>query len=191
MRFWAAMILFTSGDWVKQEGFAELKAALANDDTDLTAQKRAFDTLIKSGRPEALDLAAGVFKHVTKETGDYDIQPFVHRLFLAGRKEALDYLLAALDDKTSYGTTSTVVDGKQVQIELSKGDATAEHLQYLRKDDYQYPYTAPEAERAAARAKLKQWLTEQMDLIRAGKESGIRTEVGDFSFPTWMLDAPR
>jgi hypothetical protein len=190
IRFWAALILFSSGDWSKQEGWTELKEALATDGEELKAHKRAFDTLLNSRRPEALDLAAGVFKHSPKDANEYETQPFIQRLFLAGRHEALDYLLAALDDETSAGTTSTVVNGKRVSVELTRGDRIAEHLHYLRKDDYEYPFTASEAERAAERAKLKHWLTEQMDLIRNGKESGFRTNTAEFSFPNWALDAP-
>ena len=188
--FWAALILFTAGDRAKNEGLAELQRALAADGSNLWMHKRACDTLIKSGRPAALDLAAGVFKHVTPETSDWDIRPFVQRLFLAGRQEALDYLLAALDDKASGGTMFTEVDGKQVRVELTKGDNAAELVSQLRSDKYEYSKTAPEKARTAERARLKEWLQRQMKLIRAGKPAGIRTDVPDFAFPTWTLDAP-
>jgi hypothetical protein len=191
VKFWGAMILFTSGDKEKQEGFAEIKALLDGDDHELTNHKRAFDTLLKSGRKEAIDLAAGVFKHDDGKLRNDELRPFAHRLFLAGRQEALDYLLKALDNKTPYGTRSTTVNGKQVSIELTQGDEAAENLRYIRSDKWEYPAEASEKDRAAEREKLKTWLKEQMELIRAGKPSGIRTDVGDFSFPRWMLDAPR
>jgi len=168
MRFWAAMILFSNGDWSKREGWAELKEALANDDKELTAYKRAFDALLKSGRPEALEVAVGVLKRFNKDTSVWDIKPFVHRLILAGRKEALDYMLAALEDKTTAGTTSSVIDGKRVTIELTRADEFAEDLSCLRKDEHMYSYTTSEAERIAERQNIG-----HPKLFMVGKASAV------------------
>jgi hypothetical protein len=188
---WGGLILLLHGDKEKQEGLRPVKAALAKDTSDLRRHKQSYDILVKTGRPEAMDIAASVFLRVQKDTSTWDVEPFIHRLFLAGRKEALDFLLKGLDDTTVYGTRTATIDGKQVSISITRGDNLAENLGFLRTDKYEFPSSGSDKERAAERTKLKKWLEEQMALIRDGKPSAIKQEVSPFRFSSWMLDAPR
>ena len=194
VRFWAAMILFTHGDREKLEGLEAIKEVLAGDQgSDVTHYRLAFDALMASGREEAKVVACGVLERLGTNKSSWEVQPFVHRLLVAGRKEAADFLIRQLDDTSSRGTTWGTWEGKEVSVDLTAGDKTGQLIADMRSDTYAYPWGAAAELRVAERKKLKAWVAEQYELIRVGKASAIRPapeRMDDNDEPRGRIDAP-
>ena len=95
-----------------------------------------------------------------------------------------------LDDTTVVSKRKVTVNGTKVEYELTKGDFAAEWTERWREDEYTYPLNKPSVEkRKAEREKIKQWLTEQLALARAGKKTAIHLMY--FTTTRWGgLDVP-
>jgi hypothetical protein len=186
--FWAALILLRHGDRKKGEGLEALKAALAADDGSYL-YPRAIDDLLAVKSDAAMSLACAVLKK-PRFALDFNAGAILHRLFLAGRQEALDYLLTHLDSKEDAGTSSGSYKGKQVRRPQTAADRIAGEIAEWRTDDWAYESLAPEEERQAQRGKLKEWLREQFRRVRAGERPAMRTEPRPLHFAEWRLDAP-
>lgn len=170
LRFWAAMILVHSGNREAGEGWPELLGVLQEHDNNQYVP-HAFDTLLASSRADARAFA--VSELTNAEMMQWDGPPYVHRLLLAGRKEALDYELAQLDDGSHYYDAQGQYQGQQVTRKLIRGDNAAQILSGWRTDGYSYSTLAPDDVRRLERAKLKAWLMEQFVKIKAGKPSEL------------------
>jgi hypothetical protein len=190
LRFWGALVLFVAGDRARGEGVAPLAAALAADDDAIDLYREAFGTLLRSDRPAGPALAAGVLRRLPPGAGPYDTDAFVHRLLLAGRREAVDYLCAWLDDDTAAGQTQGAVGDKVVTVAATRGDGAGELIAGLRTDGYAYPAIGTAAERRAERARLKTWLAGQMALIRAGKPSAVAPVPPEMGARSARFDTP-
>lgn len=187
-KFWAALILLRHGDKGKAEGLEPLKAVLAEDD-GTHYYPRAIDDLLAAKDEAATALACDILRkpHFPAEHNRADI---LHRLVLAGRKEALDYVLAELDSADSAGTSSGEHKGKQVKRENTQGDVMAEAVAGWRTDKWEFEKLAPDDERKVRREELKGWLKEQFAKIKAGQKPQMRTEVRPLHYPEWHVDAP-
>jgi len=172
-RFWAALILLKHGDTAKQEGQDVLAEVLAKDDGS-DFYPRAIDPLLAAKTESALTLALGIlrkprfFDHFNFHTSDV-----LHRLFLTGRRECLDFLLQKLDLEGSDSHAHGERYGVRVERGLGMGDWTAEFVMSWRIDEVRYQNLAPDNERRAAREKIKTWLKEQFTLINEGKPHQI------------------
>ncbi len=186
--FWGSLILLRHGEKTKKEGLEPLRKILEKDDGEIL-YPRALDTLLATKDPAALDLAAGILgKH------HFGTRPnraaVLHRLFLAGRPEALDYLLAGLDSKDEGGTSFGKYKGQEVQRKLTRGDEFAGDVSEWRTEGPGYERMAPDEDRAKQREALKGWLKEQFALIKAGKKPMMSTQPRPITTPQWRLDAP-
>ncbi len=159
LKFWAAMILVHSGNKNADEGWPELLSVLKEHNNNQYVP-HAFDVLLASNRQDARAFAVSVLKN--RELMQWDGASYVHRLLLAGCKEALDYQLELLDNAMDAGGGFTM------------GDRAAAGMSRWRNDKYVYDKKTPPEQRAAEREKLKQWLTDQFALIQAGRPSEIR-----------------
>ena len=151
---------------------------------------QAIDQLLASKQKEAADLACTIFTKPHGHLSDYTAAPIIQRLFLAGRQEALDDILAELGSTNPSGQTSGEFQGKQVQRQQVTGDAAAEQLARWRTDKYDYPMLAPDDQRTAERERLKTWLTQQFALLRQGKKITLRITPDPIQVAHWQLDAP-
>ncbi len=186
-RFWAALILLTDGNRENLEALPELQTLLANDDDSLTLHHAALPALLTTKRPESIAVAAGAFKVLNLNPArSIDEAELIHRLFLAGSQEAFDHLITRLDDTAFCGTTSIQVDGKPVEIKLTRADTIALNIiTPMRADKYRYPLVQSPQARSAECESLKSWLKEQMTLIHAGKPSLVKPFPWGFSRPSW------
>ena len=114
----------------------------------------------------------------------------VHRLLLAGRQEALDFVLKQFESPKAHSQTSGSYQGKDVVRQTTLADDAAGHIAEMRSERYIFEILAPEDERSQERTKLKKWIVEQFDLIRQGKPSGLSSKPAGLSSPLWRLDAP-
>jgi hypothetical protein len=183
------MILMRAGDRGKLEGLDALRSILEQDDGS-HYYPLAFDELLASDREEPMRVACAVLLKLRRGPGDFEAAAMVHRLILKGRREALEYMTAALDSTDKGGTSWGHYQGKEVQRQQVVGDSAASAVARWRTDKYDYPTLAPDDERAAERAKLKAWLVEQVRLRREGKKSGLREEPDPLHGSRWQLDAP-
>lgn len=169
VRFWSAMLVLRASKPEAPEGLDVLKAILAGKNA---AQwyPHAFELLMALKTPEAADIAAGALKAVGR-SDDFFTAEITKDLFLAGRKEALDFMLAWLDDNGEAGTSWTQNSaGEQVSVKLVNGDNAAMVIAQWRTDKYSYDITTPAQQRKAGREKLKPWLKDQFALVLAGKQ---------------------
>ena len=187
VRFYASLILFHIGDRSKDEGFAELKNALASDDGSLL-YPRAIDPLLARGDEASVSLAAGILKKSGFSPGFGGIEIF-NRLLRTGRVEVLDSLLQRVDSKDEAHTQTGEWKGQQVTRTTTLGDSFAFHLAELRTDGWTFDMFAPDADRAHKRGELKKWLKEQVELIRVGKPTALKA-LEPLYFSHWQLDAP-
>ena len=188
VRFWSALILLQHGDKSKSEGLAELEPILAKDE-GWYRYPHAVDPLLSTKNEKAVDLACGILKkqgfRLNLSSG-----PILQRLFLAGRQEALDYLLAKLESEKPSGTASGAYDDKEVERSLVEGDRTAAIVAFWQSDGATFDTLAPDDQRRARRKLLQDWLKEQFALVRAGKKPGMTV------LPVWLnvqhacFDAP-
>lgn len=176
VRFWASLILLRHGDRDKLEGLGDLKAIL-DEDNGSEWHPRAVETLLATGHEEAMAMATGIL-YKNGFNLDWSGDPILRRLFLAGRKKCLDYLLSGL---SSDGTDE---HGR------SEADAIAGIVAQWRTDKYEYGADLPAEQKAAKRSELKKWLTEQFGRITKGKTPRMNTTLDEMVFPEWQIDAP-
>jgi hypothetical protein len=187
VRFWAALLLVRHGRRTEREGLRELRPVLASDDGSLRYVE-AFDALMDTGMLDAVDLAAGILAKPHFEI--HGSGAAVHRLFLKGRREALDYVLAGLEKQGDGGVSSGRYKGKAVERKQVEGDAFASLVVRWRKGNESYDVLAPDAARAAERRRLASWLRQQFALIQAGKPPAMRTVAEPLVRGQWQVDAP-
>lgn len=178
VRFHAALILLRHGDRTQLEGLDQLEAILARRNST-ESYARALGVLLATGDERALKVACRALENEEIDL-TFGGDTIVRRLFLAGRAEARDFLVAALDATT---TDDDPFSG-------SRADEVAELLADWRRDEFEFNRDAPAAERAQKRAELKQWLARQFDLIHAGKPPEIPADAGDPPTGGWRIDAP-
>ncbi len=184
-RFWCAMMVLRASDPGKPQGLDTLKALLAKPNA-ADWYPFAFDPLMAANTSEATGIAVGALK---KENRDAFNPEMARRLFLAGRKEALDYMLAWLGNNADGGTTTTWSEGASKSAKLESGDNAASAIAGWRTDHYAYDEFRPVEQRRADREKLKQWLKEQFTLVQAGKKPDI-APAGQVTGSHPSLDAP-
>lgn len=188
-RFWASLILLRHGNKQQAEGLRELAGVLEEDDGSYW-YPRAIEPLLATKNDEALTLACGILQKERFEVSDFEANPILHRLLLAGRQEALDYLVAQLSSNEASGTIYGTREGKEISQPLQVGDRAADIITDWRTDGVAFDELAPQAERQAARRALAKWIQDQFSLIKAGKESSLRAQPNALYFSEWQLDAP-
>jgi hypothetical protein len=190
VRFWAGMILLHSGDRATLEGLSIIKPVLDHDD-GTTYYPSAIEELLATRREEAASLACAVLPRLRSHGfWTFDRGPIVQHLLLAGRQEAVDYISKALDNNEVTGTASGEYQGKHVERNSTEGDSAAEAIAEWRGDGYTYDSAAPDELRAQERNRLKQWVIEQVNLVREGKKSALSEKVQSLQSARWQLDAP-
>jgi hypothetical protein len=187
-RFWAALILLRHGDQSRPEGLEPLKALLGEDDGTYL-YPRAIDDLLATKNDAATAVACGILKK-ERFASDHNHGPILHRLILAGRKEALEYALAELDSTVSAGTSFGEYKGQKVKREQTRADGMASAVAEWRTDKWTFEQLAPDEERKQGREQLKSWLKDQFAKIKAGQKPEMRTEPRPLHYPEWRLDAP-
>jgi hypothetical protein len=170
VRGWASLILLRWGDRANLEGLEPMRTLLAEDDGSLWTP-RAIDALIEIGRPQTLDLACELL-HKQRFNSD----EAVRGLLLAGRREALDYLVGKLESEQGSGSAWGERDGKQVSRELVVGDRAAQTVAGWRGERYSFDILDPDDVRKGKRGELKAWLREQFGLIQQGRTSELKKQ---------------
>ena len=174
VRFWAGLILLRHGDKKRLEGLTQVESVLANGNGCLYLE--AIDSLLATKNERAMALACGVLAEKTFVVEHHTLRPILQKLFLAGRRECLDYFLAKLDSQRPIGKQSGTRDGKKVERSLVEGDRIAQTIAFWQGDKPGYDLLAPDTDRRARRTQLAAWLSEQFSLIKAGKTPDIRPE---------------
>jgi hypothetical protein len=173
IRFWAALILLANSDKSKLEGLDVLADILSQDDGS-ELYPRAIEPLLATRAEPAIALAVGILRKDGFEDQRSYTAPVLHRLFLTGRQECLDYLLTNLsNNKPSHGTIG-YWKGTQVTRQLLTGDGVAFDVMAWRNDGILYDALAPDEDRRAAREQIKTWLKEQFILVRKGRPHDLR-----------------
>ena len=183
MRFWAALILLRHGNKDQLEGLDTLAELLAKD-SDNYWYPRAIEPLCLTGQPKALELACGILAKPSFEPQT----EILLRLFLTGRREVLDYLLAELQSDQHVSTIYGEGDGQDVQRELTAADRLAAKIAEWRTDGYQFDSLAPDDDRRAACRELAAWLPMQFELIQAGKKPEVLRKPQSYYSGTWQVD---
>jgi hypothetical protein len=150
----------------------------------------AIAPLLATRKERALRLACGILRKPRFEVGGFNGGAVVHRLFLAGRRESLTYLLKELDSTRDAGTMSTTRKGKEITVKLIGADRAAEVVAGWRTDGFSYDAAAPAAVKLRRRTELKRWLGQQLALIRRGQRPAMKTKAGRLLPGEWVLDAP-
>ncbi|MGD0089898.1 MAG: hypothetical protein ABSE73_08250 [Planctomycetota bacterium] len=199
VRFYAALILIRSSpQGAKPEGLDELQELLNRPEEkgEMNAFNAkeffpcAIDGLLAAKHEAALKLACSIL-----DQPDFvktpSARPVVQRLFLAGRQEALDFMLQHLDNADSTGKENGEWKGQKVERALIVGDDIAKAIAHWRQDNgYHYETLAPDDERAKEREALKGWLKEQFALLKAGKNPEMNTNPPPIERQRWKIDAP-
>jgi len=177
LRFWGALTLVRDGRRADNEGLPELTALLQQDD-DLRFYPDAIDTLLARKDEPALALACGILKKPKVGT-DVHCEAILFQLMLTGRPEALDYLLARLDDPRAMGEIRGLWGGSEVTRRVLAADGFAHLLSEWRTDHWQPDSPlAPDADRARQREELKTWLKDTFAKIRESRPVPLRTLKG-------------
>jgi hypothetical protein len=187
-KFWAGLILLRHGDKDRAEGLDVLDRVLADKDgTDL--HRQAIEPLLAVGTEPALKLALGILPKLQFENSSSETGPILHRLFLAGRQECLDYLVEKLASEKSHGSYGGEWGGVEVERERVIGDWAAEVVMDWRSDDMRFENLAPDEMRRTLRKQAVVWLKEQFALIQAGKPTELKAPEPLY-FGRWHIDAP-
>jgi hypothetical protein len=190
VRFWAAIILLAHGDTAKLEGLDILRPILENKGSELWLEN-AIDPLCRTHREECLKLACLIFERRPYGGPVAGGEPALHRLFLAGRKECLDWLLANLDnDKETWPERHETIGGKEQRRTGTEGDETAEIVAGWRNDAYRYDFFGSEDHRRKQRAELKAWLQQQFKRIAAGEKPDMRDKPNPIQAFRWRAESP-
>lgn len=185
-RFWAALILLKHGNM--REGYDTLVEVLTKDDGSYL-YPRAIEPLLAAKTEDTMKLAVGILNKQRFELTSFESGAILHRLFLAGRRECLDYLIEKLDSEEAQGSSSGEWNGMPVERDQVMGDWAADVVTEWRADNVAYERLAPDQSRRRARENLKAWLNEQFSLIQSGKPTHLKAPE-PFQFGRWQLDAP-
>jgi hypothetical protein len=192
VRFWAALILLRHGLRAKLEGLDLLAALLASDDGSYR-YPQAVVPLLALKHPRATALATAILAKPRFEAV-YGGGPILHRLFLAGRKEALALLLRKLESEEDGGSVSGLgKDGKPIERKLVVGDTVAALVSEWRRPGAKggaFDKLAPDAERRTARAAIKRWLKGQFAAVESSRPHELRTPDPVDDGSGWRIDAP-
>lgn len=189
VRFWAALILLKHGDRATLEALAELKAITeARQGAGWAAY--ALEDLLETQREEAIALACTMLEQADFSPHD---EPALHRLFLAGRQECLDYLLRTLDSPKITGSVTGEWQGKEVTRPTGPADHVAHSILHWRTGHFEYDELAPADVRRRKREDLKAWLRQQFALIKAGKKPQMDPYVNpmDLTYYWWAMRPER
>lgn len=184
VRLWASLILVRDGDVAHDEGFDTLEPILRGDDA-VERYVEAAPTLLASPSPRARTLAAALFGRInphSHEGNDLSMNEMFKLYFFAGRRECLDFLLAALDDYT-VDPNSHNVSGDPIYL--------TENIAFWLGTWGRGLMGAPrtEAEIRKYRARLKDWLTGQFALVEQGKGRPRAQPFVD-EYEQYLLPAP-
>lgn len=188
VQFWSALILLRHGDRQQLEGLSVLQRVLAEDDGSYW-YPRAIEPLLECGQEEALKLACGITAKDRFTVDDYHAGEILQRLFLAGRRECFDFLLGQLDSPAESDATTIRLDDKGAPQTTFERDEAADMLAEWHPQ-IDFDLGGSDAERAAARKTLKQWLKDEFSKIQAGEQPTIDILSGRMRFSEWQIDAP-
>jgi hypothetical protein len=190
IRFWSALILVRDGDRAKDEGLDILRGYLDKDDGTFY-YPRAVPTLLATKDEKLAVLACGVLKKPGILNSPRDEADQIRRLFLAGRPECRDLLLAELKDMTpgSQQETSWGPDGKTTSTYPPASQYIPMLIAQWRKDDYRYDDSTFASGQKKLRGELAGWIKTQVALIQQGKTPDMKTDVSA-NFSRWQIDAP-
>lgn len=141
-------------DRANLEGFDEIEVILTRD-TDGYWHERALPLLLEVGNDKTITVACAVLKRERWTSPHTSPFGFYHRLFMAGRRECLDFLTGKLQDP-------------------KEGDRFAAEIAAWRTDGYRFDPSEPELQRAKARESLASWLEQQMVRIESGQSVPLR-----------------
>jgi hypothetical protein len=160
---WTALTLLSNSTPDNLEGLSELKAIFGEDEGSYWYSK-AIEGLLLTKKEPALELAAGILK---KRKFEYDLsdENILKNLFLAGRKECLEYLISKLDSKEKGKFEGYL-----------ESDEVSEMLTRWRTDGFKYNIKMSGKERKQKQGKLKKWLQDQFALIKQGKNPDMKTD---------------
>jgi hypothetical protein len=184
-RFWSALILLRDGDHGKMEGFDVLQPLLKMDDGSFY-YPHCMGALLATKDEKVIGLACEVLKKPALLTTPWDSGDQLRRLFLAGRPECRDFLIATLKDDSPEGqsTMDKQIDGKTVTEPILKGRCIAEIVCQWRTDDYRIGEDLPNTEQIKKRAELAAWIGGQFDLVRKGRQPDMKTQLSpEVTFP--------
>lgn len=187
-----ALILLRHGQRATLEGLDLLAAVLAKDDGSYR-YPQAVAPLLALRHPRATALATAILAKPRFEAV-FGGGSVLHRLFLAGRKEALALLLRRLESEEDGGSVSALGrDGKSIERKLVVGDTVAALVSEWRRPRARgggFDKLAPDADRRLARAAIKRWLAAQFAAIVAGKPHDLRAPDPGDDGSGWRIDAP-
>ncbi|MHB1036169.1 MAG: hypothetical protein ACYC35_18070 [Pirellulales bacterium] len=167
MQLWAALILLRHGDKASSEGWPQLTKILAKDDgCELYAS--AVGPLLELKSEKAAVLACGILKREKFEPSDFLTAVALQELFLAGRQECLDYLLAKLDRRESAEKALEQHGDESRMSELASNDWTTRLMTYW-KTGSESSHLGSRGNRQTRLQELKSWLKEQFALVKQGK----------------------
>ncbi len=188
VRFWGTLILLKHDPGSPSKSLSLLKTDLeSTDGVDLYT--RAVEPLLELNDEKAAELACGILER-PKFIYDWNARAITRFLFLAKRKEVLDWLLKGMDDLSHAGATSGEWQQKRISRDQVRGDYVAKFFEDWRTDGWTYPTLAPDDERAKVRQELKAWLRRQFDLLLRGERSEIKPKDRSLQFSRWQIDAP-
>jgi hypothetical protein len=190
IRLWSALILLKDGDRSKYEGLDVLQPILDKDDSSFF-YPRAIPTLLATKDEKLIGVACGVLKKPALLTSAWDSADQIRRLFLAGRPECRDFLIAELKDTVPGKDTETSMgpDGKTVTTHPPASQNIVNIICRWRKDDFHIDESSPSKEQLKKRQELSDWINAQFALIQQGKAPDMKTELND-DVPEWHVDAP-
>ena len=182
-RFWSALILLGHGNQSQLEGLATMEDVLAEDGGS-DFYPVAIIPLLELRNERATMLACGILKKGLPSS------QILQMLFLAGRQECLDYLLAKLDSETPHKPASDAPYDSDVARPRIEGDLLAEIVEYWRPGHTRFDLLAPDSQRRANRQELKSWLKEQFAQIKAGRKPTMAIEALHVERRTWRVNTP-
>jgi hypothetical protein len=136
-------------------------------------------------------MACGVLKKPGILTAGWDYADQIRRLFLAGRPECRDFLIAELKDTapSSQTETTTGADGKDHEVHPPASADIVNTICHWRKDGFRIDDSAPASENMKKRRELADWINAQFALIQQGKAPDMNTTLSDY-VPRPQIDAP-
>ena len=189
-RFWSALILLRDGDHTKVDGLDVLRPLLKADDGSYY-YPRCMGALLDTKNGKVIALACEVLKKPAILTTPWDSGDDIRRLFLAGRPECRDFLIATLKENSPDGqsTMDKQIDGKTVTEPILKGRSIAEIICQWRNDNYTIDESLPNTDQIKKRKELTDWINAQFDLISQGKPPQMNTQLSA-DVQEWHVDAP-
>ncbi|MBI3099827.1 MAG: hypothetical protein HYY93_16570 [Planctomycetes bacterium] len=167
-RFWGGMILLRDSSGADATAVETLKSLL-REDPEGKFRRESFDALFDTGREECRLLACGVVEAPRFACLFDEDDRRMRKMFEAGRPEALEFLLAALDD--AGPSNASMYDPEAPEghesVELEVRDCTAQTVSAWRGSAYD-EWASPEV-RTAKIEELKEWLKSEASRARGGR----------------------